>query len=71
MTQPKEELYVPFLWSCECGAELQAHGEHYVGFRVGREFVTCPKCGKEHDLPARPVRFFLREGNNWNPVLLA
>lgn len=71
MTKAKDELYVQFQWSCECGAELQAHGEHNVGFHAGREFVTCPKCGRERDLPTRPLRLFLREKNTWNPVSLA
>ena len=63
MTKPSEELFVQFVWSCDCGAELQVHGEHYVGFRVGQYSVTCPKCGKERDLPTRALRVFSREGN--------
>ena len=70
MTQPKEERFVLFEWPCDCGAELQVHGQFYVGFRVGRAFVTCPKCGKNHDLPTTPLRFFLHEGTVWNPVPL-
>jgi hypothetical protein len=65
MTEPREELYVQFQWPCQCGTELQVHGEHYVGFRVGQYSVSCPKCGKEHDLPTRALRVFSREGNAW------
>lgn len=68
MNQSTEELYVQFVWPCGCGVELQVHGEHYVGFRVGSESVTCPKCGKEHNLPTRALRFFVREGQVWNQV---
>ena len=68
MAEQKEELYVQFLWPCECGAELQVHGEHYVGFRAGQETVACPKCGKEHHLPTRALRTFVREGDVWQAV---
>lgn len=65
MTKPNEELFVQFVWPCDCGTELQVHGEHYVGFRVGQYSVTCPKCGKEHNLPTRALRVFTREENAW------
>ena len=69
MANPAEELFVQFLWECECDAELQVHGEHYVGFRVGFDSgVPCPKCGKQHNLPTRTLRFFVREGQVWNRV---
>ena len=29
MNQRKQDLYVLFDLSCECGARLQVHGEHY------------------------------------------
>lgn len=72
MASPKrEELFVQFVFPCECGVELHVHGEHFVGFPVGRESVTCPKCGKEHVLPTKPLRFFYREeGNAWKVVFL-
>ena len=65
MTKPPEEFFVQLLWPCECGARLQVHGEHYVGFRVGQYSVTCPKCGKEHDLPTKALRVFTLEGDAW------
>ncbi len=70
MNQRKQDLYVLFDLSCECGARLQVHGEHYVGIRVGHFIVTCPKCSKDHDLPTKPLRFYLLEGTTWNPVSL-
>ena len=66
MNQQKQDLYVLFELSCGCGAKLQVHGEHYVGIRVGGFIVTCPKCGKDHDLPTKPLRFYLLEGTTWN-----
>lgn len=68
MTKATEELYVQFVWTCDCGTELQVHGEHYIGLRAGSYFVTCPKCGKQHDLPTRSLRFFVHEGQVWNRV---
>jgi hypothetical protein len=57
MLQVKEERI------CECGTELLIWYESRVGYRGGRESVVCPKCGKEHDSPARPLKLFAREGN--------
>jgi hypothetical protein len=68
MSEPAEERYVVFEWSCECGAKLQVHGEYYVGFRAGEGIVQCPKCGKPRSLPTRALRVFLREGEILVPV---
>jgi hypothetical protein len=27
--------------------------------------VICPQCQKEHEVPARPLRFFYRAGDYW------
>lgn len=71
MAKPTEERFVQFLWPCDCGVELQVHGEYFVGFQVsGRHYVSCPKCKKEHDLPTRPLRFFYREENSWKVMFL-
>jgi hypothetical protein len=44
-------------FTCECGTQLQVHGQHHGGFRAdGSDFVTCPRCGKEHRLPSKPLR---------------
>jgi len=69
------EIPVPivrFHFTCECGAQLQVHGERYEpNFRVGGgDSVACPYCGKGHLLPTKPLRFFSREGTAWKSHLL-
>jgi len=64
-----EERFVRLQWSCECGVELRVQGEHIVGARAQQHIITCPKCGKEHYLPNKPLRLFYREGNVWHHVI--
>jgi hypothetical protein len=69
MPNPNEERFVQFLFPCQCGVELQVHGEYFLGPRVGGpDSVACPKCGKEQILPTRPLRFFYRDENSWKVV---
>jgi hypothetical protein len=57
---------VQFQFTCECGMQLQVHGERHAGFRVsGDEPVTCPNCEKKHHLLTKPLRLFSREGTTW------
>ena len=66
MPESLEDRFVQFIWPCACGIELQVHGEYFVGVRAGgHDFVTCPRCSKEHPLPTRPLRFFFRDENGW------
>jgi hypothetical protein len=65
-----EGRFVQFVFPCECGRELQVHGEYFVGFRVGGDdSVSCPKCGKRHHLPTRALRFFYRDEDSWKVVV--
>ncbi len=69
MVNPNEVRFVQILIPCQCGVELQVHGEYFIGPRAGGpDSVACPKCGKEHALPTRPLRFFYRDGNVWRVV---
>jgi len=71
MNTGEQERFVQFLWPCDCGVELQVHGEYFVGFRGGGlHSVTCPNCGKRHDLPTRPLRFFARDQKFWEVIFL-
>ena len=65
------EPVVQLQFTCECGRQLQVHGQHRVSSRVGGSHtITCPNCGKEHHLPTKPVRLFLSEGTAWKSVPL-
>jgi hypothetical protein len=69
MADPKEERFVQFVFPCECGVELQIHGQYFVGSHAdGPDSVACPQCRKEHKLPTRPLRFFYRDDNSWRVV---
>ena len=55
-----EGKFVEFRFTCPCGTNLTVHCQHIPGGHasVGRYAVICPKCDKEHVMPA-PVRRFL------------
>ena len=64
--QAAQDVFVLFMFPCSCGTNLQVHGAYSKGFVwQGRQFVVCPKCKKEHDLPTRPLRFFFQDGDHW------
>jgi hypothetical protein len=51
MTKPTKDFYVQFVWLCECGSELQVHGEHYVGFREALSLSRAPSVAKNIAYP--------------------
>lgn len=65
------EPVVQFKFTCECGMQLQVHGQHQASFRGSGSYpITCPNCGKEHHVLTKPVRLFLREGTVWRSAPL-
>ncbi len=69
MSNPSEDRFVLFQFPCGCGTNLVIHGEYFVGGRFSsRQFVICPSCKKEHDLPTKALRFFYQKENYWVPV---
>jgi hypothetical protein len=67
-----DEMFVLFAISCTCGTELHVHGQHLKNGAWGsRNFVACPKCKTEHDLPTKPLRFYSTEdGKVWRTETL-
>jgi hypothetical protein len=61
-----EDKYVLFELACGCGTKMHVHAEYREdsGFQ-SRYAVICPQCQKEHEVPARPLRFFYRAGDYW------
>lgn len=59
------DLFVLFQFTCQCGTNLQVHGQYGTGGWQVRHAVRCPKCEKEHELPTRPLRFFYEDGDHW------
>lgn len=61
-----EDRFVKFSHLCNCGTELEVHGEYFAGGRPGPgDHVECPKCGKHHPIPTRVQRFFYHDETSW------
>ena len=64
--RPVEDKYVLFELACGCGTKMHVHAEYSEGSGFeSRYVVICPQCQKEHEVPARPLRFFYQAGDYW------
>lgn len=63
-----DEYLVQVEFACKCGTELVAQCQDVRGGFVGSHCVACPTCGKGHETPTLPKRFFFSSNGTWQQV---
>jgi hypothetical protein len=53
---------------CECGTTVRVHAQPLtstVPVSGSKGSVRCPSCQREHEVPGKPLRLFVRQGDIW------